>query len=305
MSTTKLRLFLYSNELTKCLYLIERTKENPTLFREVLANIKKHKMQKEKCIFDLMKICRNCLYKTSSEDLCAFRMLLAIYSVFPEAADISFIEILFRLKIEDRTVVLLLLKIGISLITCEATVKIMPFVERYLEKLVFTDTELDYLFLTLICKMAEKKKIEHAYIEVLRQKAPVSPPKVLISKLILLSIYTDFIFKVPCDALSTDNVSLYLRVMDSLMQVGVYCTKEKLLNLMPVSEDKFAPLFSSFLIKEVVLPDFERSSIPKHHLFTPSPLHRIRRLVESARPPIEIIDKIKSFLDAEEESHKK
>jgi len=291
------RAFAVSNVLTKCLELLEKTKNSPVLFRELCAIAKKQRIYAHRCVSDILRQCRNKPYVEEHQNTPKPAMLLFLYSLFPDLVDLPIIEEYFARDIADRTIHRLLLKVAIGLVEKDAQICLDRFIERHLEEAFGQDAEIDYVFLDLVHRMSEKGRLQESGVRMLERRTEKEAVLAHVPKLALLAgSCTFFRFKLPKEALDGANVSLYIRTMDALVQVGTAATKERLLELLPMQEAEFARHFSAFLEKTVMFQDYTKQSAAKKELFSASPLFLIRKAAESDSPPEECLAKIRRIL---------
>ncbi|KAI5190623.1 hypothetical protein NECID01_1064 [Nematocida sp. AWRm77] len=296
MRSARHPLFLSSNELSACLRLVEKVKTHPVLLRELLANMQQHSMYKERCFSELMRACKGKGGSLLLMDGTGLRMLLALCVAFPDMANPDMLRECFQAQIEDRTVRLFLLKIGTFFVKKDAQIDLSLIVDSCFEKMFREDTETDYLFLELLYWLAQKNLLLQEQIQLLEQKASFSVPLVLAPKLVQLATAAPLQYKVPLEAVSLQNTGVYLRTLDALAMLACESTKDRVLSVCPGTEKEFTRIFTTFISKSTVVPDFEDCVTTKEELFSVSVVPRIKKLVSSAAPAHEVVEALRKLL---------
>lgn len=292
--------FLYTNELTRCLKLVEQTKNQPVLLREVLANLGKHRVHRDRALSELTRLCKARLGALSFADYPAVRMLLALYLAFPEIASREMVEGCIRAKIADRGIGLFLIKISARLVRDGIEVDLSLLVDRGIEELFGNDAERDYLFLELLHQLAQRQRLLKEQVEFLEQRLSAPPALVLAPKLLQLAKVLPLRYTIPGEAVSRKNNGLYLRTLDALASLGCVCTKERMQEVCPAIEKQAVQVsFREFIQKTVSKAEFADCSVPTRELFAISVVARIKRLVFSSAPADEVVEDVKKLLQAE------
>ncbi|KAI5186567.1 hypothetical protein NEHOM01_1553 [Nematocida homosporus] len=284
----QVRIFTFTNELTKSLELLTLVGNNSLLRRELLANVSLHRIHTSKCLL----ILRGGMKKPSSANwpVCV-TMILGVYAAFTDLIDPNVIRGLLRPFPLARGTRILVLLVALNVAkTHSQVVNCVDIIEEFMPTLFKGDQEIDYLVLNIMGNLAKRDGLSSLYIDLLQQSLPPSPSLVLVPKLVLLAAYTSLSYQVPLEAITSTPITLRLRILDAIAIAGVHCTTERLLEIVPLNNQEFATIFKQYLIREEFSAPEPPQNLPLVKLYHEEPpLQRITQILSQNLPPAETV----------------
>ncbi|KAI5171516.1 hypothetical protein NEFER03_0838 [Nematocida sp. LUAm3] len=293
MSSQGRRGFMFSNELTRALELLVEAHKNSILMHEILSIVQMHRLHTMKVLHSLKPLIKK-------EDKCgeeALIMLLGVYCAFPDLIETHILLALCKTIPESKTVLLLIFKVLLCFYEIDGNMDIAMFLEQYIDQRMGKDTELDYLFISLICVITEKGKINNQLITMIQDKIEKVSNKTLSPKLIYLSGLSSLQYTLPISYLSIDNPILYIRIMDAICFCGSICEKERFLQIIPKEKDQFEQIFSRYIHKEELPFMYNSLTDDQNDLYNVYCIPKVlREFVENPNNTKEEIEKIKDII---------
>ncbi|OAG31204.1 hypothetical protein NEDG_01617 [Nematocida displodere] len=277
MTSLREEVFTFSNTLTRSLELLDKTDNNTLVLAEILAHIGTCRKLAPECGTVLASLRAS---SGKKQERC-FRMLLALYHLFPDLACAGAVNRQLLPFPTERLTFILLLKCAASVIEAGGALDITLVLDACEEQSFRHDTEIDYLFLQLLLVLRAKNRLMPEVITQLQKSLDgYHPPLQLAPKLIVLAAQTALQYQAPVDALCTGNRALFIRVMDAFSLAGSVCEKERLLEIAPKETQAFISAFKQFVSKEISGTDV--LTVPpgkKALLQMPSLLERVKEVV--------------------------
>lgn len=294
MNNEKHRVFMFPNEATRCLSLLEKAEDSPILLQEILGNLSQHKLLTLKPAGTLIRCIKS---KQCIEKKKYIQMLLSIYIVSPEHVQPLLLHSFLSPLPKDRFTLLLLTKAIISFFDYGKYIEIEEFVNEYLKIVFIGDEEIDYLFVQLLCVLARKNNLSSVqayYVENIIHKN--NSPAVAI-QLVRLATFSTVKYILPATIVDNITVPLFLRLMDALSVLGTEKEKECVYYVTQNLPEIFKEMFRSFhTLKEFPIKENSQMNSEKivYNLLTP--IDKVKEICMYDCPAEEKIEKIKKIL---------
>lgn len=295
MNSSRNSPFVFSNELTRCLNLLESVKHNMPLVQEVIKHIRRNKESVSIAMKVLMS--DDTLKKHGKQKL--LQMVLAIWTAFPNTADASKVISYLSTMGKNKFIRILQLKIILSLIR-QNRIDIEKVIQTVKDYLFEGCVETDYLILTILIEIAENRNSNIAHIrEVLLSttRGKENYADSLCAKIMHICLITDIPYKLPVDLFDLNNRSLYIRILDTISFLGTHYPKDYLFTILPEPHiDTIKYQLSNFLQKSLNQPDYTRKHGRKIPFANNQIIQRIKDTLTQQEDPSEIVKKLKIFL---------
>lgn len=293
MHSTRGSPFIFTNELTRCLNILENIKNSMPLSQEVIKHIRRNR----ESVPTAMKIL------TSEETLKRYKkqkllqMIIAIWGAFPDMANPQKVTAYLSTIQDNRFVRIVLLQILLALLKQGRATPVSAF-EAVKHHLFNGCNETNYLSLSILIEVAGQPDLIEPIRQAILSSQPREIPDSLCPKFMHLSLIANIPYKIPFSAISQSNMSLYNRTLDMISTLGTHYPTQMLFSIFPEGDSNtLNGYLGNFLQKISVQRDYSLQHTKKIPFANSYVLQRVKDILAQSKEPEEIVQEIRMVLD--------